>query len=79
MVNLKVHDGLVELCELLSLQWLGEAVHNHVIGQTMIDMQFFLVDVVSDEKMANVDVFSPLAAAQFSILLEQNGSLVVLE
>ena len=79
MNHLKIHDGLAELSEFLALEGLGEMIRNHVIGWTTIDMQFFLVDAVGDEKVANIDVFCLLAAAQFGIFLEQDSSLVVLE
>jgi hypothetical protein len=51
----------------------------HVPRRTPDYGHFFLVNSIGDEEIQNVDVCRALAASSFSVLLEENGTLVVLK
>ena len=56
------HDEVMELDEKLTLQWLHEKVCDHFEGRTKLDTEVASIDVIGDEKVANVHVPSAFCA-----------------
>ena len=73
-----IHNKVPEQLEFGASQRLGEVVSNHLVSGTILDGKISLGDLVSYKEVPDVDVPSPLAATCFSILFEEDGTLVVL-
>ena len=64
-----------ELVVLLTAQTFGEGVSRLVIGGNVIEGDFFVFDLLSQEVMAHLDVFC--AIMEFWVLCNGDGGLVV--
>ena len=78
-LRLDVHDSLAELEELFYLQWLCEVVCNHVICRTVFDFKFIILDPVSYKIISYIYVSGSLGARLLSVVLKEDGRLVILE
>ena len=72
------HDAGSELVELASNEWFGHVVSKHIISWTVLCLEVTLCNLVSHKEAPNVQVSSSLAQACLAILLQSNGTLVVL-
>jgi hypothetical protein len=68
-----------ELPEQSTLQGFGHEVSDHVSSQTPDQRYITLVDASGNKEIPNINVLCMLAAQSFSILLQKNCALVVLE
>ena len=78
-LRFEVHDSVVELEEKFSLQWLYKVVRDHVVCRTVFDLKFVILDPVSYEIVSYVYVFSSLGAEFLSVVLKEDGRLIILE
>ena len=72
------HDLPPESPKDSSLLWLCVYVRPHLLCWTMLDCYFSLIDLILDEIILHLNVFSPLRAARPPISLEQYSAHVVL-
>jgi len=72
------HDDAPELLKQTSLQWLTHAVAIHLRSGTMLHPEISLLNLIHQEKVTDVDCSGSLARASLSIVLQQNGGLVVM-
>ena len=79
VLRLEVHDSLAELEELFSLQWLCEVVRDHVICRTVFDFKLVILDPVRYKIIPYVYVYGSLGARLLSIVLKEDGRLIILE
>ena len=75
---LDVENSVPELEELATVGRLGEEIGQHVVSRTVRDGHFVAGDLLSDEKITNVDVAGPLPARGDAVGLQLDGRLVVL-
>ena len=75
---LQIHDLLAKFLELLPLERLCKIVSYHVIGATVLNLKFLVLDAISDEVIANVDVLGPLTGRLLAMVLKEDSRLVVL-
>ena len=72
-LRLEVHDSLVELEEVFSLQWLCEVVRDHVICRAVFDFKLVIPDPVSYKIISYVYVSVSLGARLLSVVLKEDG------
>jgi hypothetical protein len=72
------HNLLSELHEQSTLIRLCHEITNHVPGGTPLDRHVLLVDAIGDKIIQNIDMLRAFATQSFSVLLDENGTLVVL-
>ena len=78
-LSLEVHDNLAELEELFSLQWICKVVRNHVICRAVFDFKFVILDPVSYKIISDVYVSGSLGDGLISVVLKEDGRLIILE
>ena len=61
-----------------SLFWLRVYIRPHLLGRTMFDGHFLLVDLVLDEEILHPNLLGSLRAARPPVSLEQDSTHVVL-
>ena len=64
--------------EQASLQGLVEIVCDRISSWIVLDTDLFLFEPVSDEEISDVNVFGSFGTRESSIILHENGDLVVL-
>ena len=72
------HDQISESYEFVSLQWFRHIVSYHLVRWAILNADVPTVMLIGKEEISDIQVSSTLAAALFSILLQQNGAFVVL-
>jgi hypothetical protein len=69
----------LESAESSTLQWLREEISCHFSSWVVLNSHLPQLDPVSYKEVLNVNMPSLLAAGSLTILLEQHGTLIVLE
>ncbi len=72
------HNLIPKLTKQRPLSGLGHKIGDHVLRGAPLHGHLVLLDTVSDKEETNVDVFSSLGAGSLAILLQKNGTLIVL-
>ena len=72
------HDLLAKLLEKLALQWFGEIVSDHFLSGQIFNHNIAFLHLICNKKVTNVNCSGPLTRALLTIVLQQNGALVVL-
>ena len=78
LVSSPVHDGLTESLEFRSLEGLGHIVSLHLVCWAVLDGNIALFDLVGNKEIPNVNVSGSLAHALVAVLLQADGTLVIL-
>jgi hypothetical protein len=73
------HDLVAKLLEQSTLEWLRRLVTNHVPRGTPDYRHFVFTNTIGNKKIPNVNVLRALTARSFSVGLQENRTLVVLE
>ena len=59
--NLMSHDQLLELLELLALEWLGHKVAPHFSGRAVFDLQITFFNLIGQKEITNIKSTGALA------------------
>ena len=71
-------DDITTMMRLRSLQFFREIITNHVQSGTELYRCLLLHDTISDEIVPDIDVARPIATLSFAIILQFNGTLIIL-
>ena len=77
-LQLADHYLLMEAIELGSMQEFCHAISNHLICQTIFDVNVAFSLLISDVEVSDVQMMRVLASTLVSIGLEQHGTFIVL-
>ena len=73
-----MHYLLMEAIELGSMQGFCQVISNHLIFQTIFDVNVAFGLLISDIEVSDVQMMRVLASTLVSVGLEQHGTFVVL-
>lgn len=73
-----VHNQLAKLAEEFALKGLGKEISDHLLGGTVGNRKFLVVDPIGDEEEADIEMTSSFAAGTTTVALEKDRALVVL-
>ena len=79
LLRFEVHDIVAELEERFYLQWLCEVVRDHIVCRTVFDFKLVILDPVIHKIISYVYVSGNLGAGLLSVVLTEDGRLIILE
>ena len=78
VISVDTKNDITKTTKLISLQFLCEIITNHVQSGTELYRCLLLHDTISDEIVPDIDVARPIATLSFAIILQFNGTLIIL-
>jgi len=72
------HNLVSELFEQSTLKGFGCIITDHILSRTPFESYVSGFDSIRDEEISNIDVLRALTARSLSILLQKDGTLIVL-